>query len=64
MISFSIVCDLFNLPLAETGAHGFAFYHYLHHVHDQLDFSYTSNIRSKPKALILPAFPILENFKL
>lgn len=64
MIFFTIVCDLFNLPIAETGAHGLAFYHYHHHVHDLLDFSNSSNIRSNPKALIFPALPILENFKL
>lgn len=61
---FTIVCVLFNLPIAETGAHGLAFYHYLHHEHDLQDFSNSSNIRSKPKALILPALPTLVNLKL
>ena len=61
---FTIVCVLFNLPLAETGAQGLAFYHYLHHAHDLLDFSNSTNIRSNPKALILPALPTLVNFKL
>ncbi len=61
---FAIVCVLFNLPIAETGAHGLAFYHFHHHVHDLQDFSNTSDIRSKPKALILPALPTLVNLKL
>ena len=64
MIFFTIVCDLFNLPIEETGAHGLAFFHYLHHEHGLQDFSNSSYIRSNPKALIFPALAILENFKL